>query len=258
MQSFDISETQPIRAIVETVPQLPAIPAMFLTLRHLLADPGTGTHEVAVTVQQDPAIAAKVLQLANSAAFRRGAPTASIGVAVQRLGTAVISRLVLVEGVLATHVAVARFNFPAEARAYFLASLVAEATVSAGPRDEASLAVLLCPIGKLVMIAAAPERMEQVMLRADGDGERAVTEELRLFGTTHAAVGAHLITTWGLPASVAFAVGAQYSGSASDEITAATLLATRDVRGISFAHGELTAFTTAWDRHRARLAFLES
>lgn len=258
MEAFELSETQPIRAIVQAVPQLPAIPAMFQTLRRMLADPATGTREVAVTVQQDPAISAKVLQLANSAAFRRGPPTASIEAAVQRLGAALIARLVLVEGVLATHVPVARFKFPAEARAYFLASLVAEAAVSPAARDEASLAVLLCPIGKLVMIAAAPERMEQVMIRSDGDGERAVTEELRLFGTTHAAVGAHLITAWGLPASVAFAVGTQYAGSSSDEITAATQLATRDVRGIALAPGRLTTFAAAWDRHRARLASFET
>jgi HD-like signal output (HDOD) protein len=257
MQSFELSETQPIRAIVQAVSQLPAIPAMFQTLRRLLAEPTTGTFEVAVTVQQDPAISAKVLQLANSAAFRRGAPIASIAGAVQRLGTSLISRLVMVEGVLATHHPIARFKFPAEARAYFLASLVAEAAVSPGARDEASLAVLLCPIGKLVMIAAAPDRMEQVMIRAGDDAERAVTEELRLFGTTHAAVGGHLINAWGLPPSVAFAVATQYSGSATDEITAATTLATRDVRGIAVPPGALSSFAATWDRHRTRLACLE-
>ncbi len=258
MEAFVLSETQPIRTIVQAVPQLPAIPAMFQTLRRLLADPSAGTHEVAVTVQQDPAISAKVLQLANSAAFRRGAPTASIDAAVQRLGASLISRLVLVEGVLATHAPVVRFKFPAEARAYFLASLVAEASVSPGARDEASLAVLLCPIGKLVMIAASPERMEQVMIRAGDDGERAITEELRLFGTTHAAVGGHLIGTWGLPASVAFAVATQYTGTSSDEITAATTLAARDVRGLPLAPGQLTSFAATWDRHRARLASFDA
>jgi HD-like signal output (HDOD) protein len=258
MEAFELSESQPIRAIVQAVPQLPAIPAMFQTLRRLLADPTTGTHEVAVTVQQDPAISAKVLQLANSAAFRRGAPTASVGVAVQRLGTSLISRLVMVEGVLATHHPIARFKFPAEARAYFLASLVAEAAVSPEARDEASLAVLLCPIGKLVMIAAAPERMEQVMIRAGDDAERAIMEELRLFGTTHAAVGGHLINAWGLPANVAFAVASQYDGCPTDETTAATTLAARDVRGIAVSPGALSSFAATWDRHRARLAFVES
>lgn len=258
MEAFELSDTQPIRAIVQAVPQLPAIPAMFQTLRRLLADPTTGTLEVAVTVQQDPAISAKVLQLANSAAFRRGAPIASVAAAVQRLGTSLISRLVMVEGVLATHVPVARFKFPAEARAYFLASLVAEAAVSPAARDEASLAVLLCPIGKLVMIAAAPDRMEQVMILAGDDAERAITEELRLFGTTHAAVGGHLINAWGLPASVAFAVTTQYTGSVSDEITAATTLATRDVRGMRVMPGSLSTFAATWDRHRARLAFVET
>ncbi len=253
-----MSESQPIRAVVQAVPQLPAIPAMFQTLRRLLADPSTGPHEVAVAIHQDPAISAKVLQLANSAAFRRGAPTASIDTAVQRLGTALISRLVLVEGVLATHVPIARFKFPAEARAYFLSSLVAEATVSPAAGDEASLAVLLCPIGKLVMIAAAPEKMEQVMIRADGDAARAVTEELRLFGTTHAAIGGHLIETWGLPANVAHAVATQYSGTSSDEVTAAVMLATRDVRGIPLAADQLATFAAAWERQRTRLASFDA
>lgn len=258
MEAFEASESQPIRTVVQAVPQLPAIPAMFQTLRRLLADPATGQHEVAVAIQQDPAISAKVMQLANSAAFRRGAATASIDTAVQRLGAALISRLVLVEGVLATHVPVARFKFPAEARAYFLSSLVAEATVSPAAGDEASLAVLLCPIGKLVMIAASPEKMEQVMIRAEGDAERTLAEELRLFGTTHAAVGGHLIEKWNLPASVAHAVATQYSGTPSDEITSAVALATRDVRGIELASGHLASFAAAWDRQRGRLASFDA
>lgn len=258
MDTSQVSESQPIRAVVQAVPQLPAIPAMFQSLRRLLADPTSDNHEVAVTIQQDPAISAKVLQLANSAAFRRGPVTASIDIAVQRLGSTLISRLVLVEGVLATHVPVARFKFPAEARAYFLASLVAEATVSPAVGDEASLAVLLCPIGKLVMIAAAPEKMEQVMLRADGDGARAVTEELRLFGTTHAAVGGHLIETWGLPQSVAHAVATQYAGTSTDEITAAVMFATRDIRGTAVPAGHLATFAAAWERQRKRLASFDA
>lgn len=246
-----------VRAIVKAVPQLPVVPAMFQELRRLLADPASDARHVAVTVQQDPSISAKVLQLANSVAFRRGAPIANIEAAVMRLGTSLISRLVMVEGVLATHHPVARFKFPEEARKYFVASLVAEAVVSPALRDEAALAVLLCPIGRLVMIAADPERMELVMLRAEDDAERLLAEELRLFGATHAEVGGYLIAGWGLPPAVGRAVGQQYEPLEDDEISAATQLANRDVRGIAVTLPSVAAFAAAWDRHRARVAFLE-
>lgn len=245
--------------IVKAVPKLPVVPAMFQRLRSLLAAPDTDLREIAATVQQDPSISAKVLQLANSVVFRRGMPIANIDAGVMRLGTATISRLVMIESVLATHYPVAKFKFPEEARRYFMASLIAESVVRRQDRDEASLAVLLAPIGRLLMMAASPAKMEKVMAKADS-GEKMIVEELRMYGTTHAAVGAHLIRAWGLPPRVADALLMQHDPTRvaeTDEVGQAILHANRDIRGVP---KELppTAFAASWDRHKARAAFLEA
>lgn len=258
MEAFELDEGKAVTAIIKSVPKLPVVPAMFHTLRRLLADAGADLREIGATVQQDPGIAAKVLQLANSVVFRRGAPIANIEAAVMRLGSAAISRLVMVESILATNFPVARFKFDEEARRYFMASLVAECVASPPLRDEASLAVLLCPIGRLIMMAADPERMERVMMNAGTDTERMLVEERVYYGTTHAAVGAHLIATWGLPSSVARAVARQFdphAASEDDEVVTAAVLANRDIRGMpSAAPG---AFVASWERHKARVAFVD-
>ena len=199
-------------------------------------------------VRQDPSLAAKILQLANSSFFFRGANTTDVQTAVARLGVSQLSHLVLVEGLMANGI-VEDPAYAADVRRCFRASLVAEVRRPPPHRDEAALAVLLCPIGRAVMIAADPEGVAIAAEVMTSEHLTQAEAERRVFGTCHAAVGGHLIALWGLPLAVSRAVRLQHRLDTfvpGEELYAAMLLANGTVDPAI----ELTA---AWQLQRTRL-----
>jgi HD-like signal output (HDOD) protein len=75
--------------------QPPLLPAVALELVQLSSDPTTPMSKVRALVESDPFIAAKVLRLAQSAMYTRGAPVGSLDEAMARLGLRTLSDLFL-------------------------------------------------------------------------------------------------------------------------------------------------------------------
>lgn len=75
--------------------QPPLLPAVALELVQLSSDPSTPMSKVRHLVQSEPLIAVKVLQLAQSALYSRGAPVHSLDDAMARLGLKNLSDLFL-------------------------------------------------------------------------------------------------------------------------------------------------------------------
>lgn len=75
--------------------QPPLLPAVALELVRLSSDPATPMHKVGSLVRSEPLIAAKVLQLAQSAMYTRGAAITSLDDAMARLGLKNLSDLFL-------------------------------------------------------------------------------------------------------------------------------------------------------------------
>ena len=66
--------------------KLPSMPDVAVRVRLLAQDEGTGISEIAKVVQADPAIATRLIQAANSAAYRGAKPVDTIREAITRLG----------------------------------------------------------------------------------------------------------------------------------------------------------------------------
>jgi putative nucleotidyltransferase with HDIG domain len=164
-------------------------------------------------VAQDLGIAAKLLQMANSAlvGLRRTATTPNQ--AVRILGADLTRTLVLAADVFS------RYN-PSSLRPFSIEALwehsrtVAE-TAGAIAQDqradervarEAALAGLLHDIGRLMLASqlAGPYKDVLNLIRLEN---LSVSEaERRVLGTTHAEVGAYLLGLWGLPDALVEAV----------------------------------------------------
>src|SRR5688572_22322572 len=80
--------------------ELPTLPVMMLQVQKALANEMTGLRELAAIIERDPALASRLLRVANSAAFTRGEPVTSIGTAVGRLGLGHVRSLCLAVGVV--------------------------------------------------------------------------------------------------------------------------------------------------------------
>lgn len=74
--------------------ELPGSPRLLIELGAVLNDPDTDTRDVTDLLKQDPPLAARLIRIANSAAYGRAEPVASTEDAVSYVGFAEIHRLV--------------------------------------------------------------------------------------------------------------------------------------------------------------------
>jgi len=75
---------------------LPSIPDTVIAVRKVLQDPESDTAEVCRTMSRDPALAARVLRVANSAAFGGLGACNSLQSAIVRLGNTLVDNVMLV------------------------------------------------------------------------------------------------------------------------------------------------------------------
>jgi HD-like signal output (HDOD) protein len=215
-------EDADLRALLGGIDALPSPPAVLLELQAALGKPRTDALAVARIVEQDGALTAKLLQLANSALFgasrsMSAGTVASVVDAVVLLGLATVQQLALVEGVFSAFVGRTREEelgcSPALLRrhATLVAHLAAGLMTSRQAAQEAYVAGLLHDVGKLIL-AWRGWRSSPVWtgspLPAEARRRRLPVwqVELERHGTTHAEIGAYLLGCWGLPRAVVEAV----------------------------------------------------
>ena len=195
---------------------LPSRPGVHTQITSILADPGWEPDHIALAIESDIAITAKVLQLANSAFFGIGRTVTSVRDAVVYLGVETIKSLTLMAEAFGklTPDHLEAFSFEQFQRHAMLVARVAGAILPPGrSQQEAITAGLLHDIGKLVLIADDPAEWNELN---DLAVERhiplhEVEEEVQ--GVTHAATGAYLLSLWGLPDGVVEAVAHHHDPS---------------------------------------------
>jgi HD-like signal output (HDOD) protein len=199
-----------VQAIVGRIRQLPARPQVFSRLQVAMARPQTSARDVARIISDDTALTVKVLQLANSAFFRRGRRISNIEQAVQYLGFQTVRNLVMCAEVFARwpgrmrHAAVDLEDLQMHAQR---TAAIAQA-LAAGSRwaDDAVLAALLHDLGYWVLIQECPRELEQAIELALAAGISLTQAEYEILGASHAEIGAYLLAIWGLPYPVVEAV----------------------------------------------------
>lgn len=195
---------------VGSMRELPAMPRTYLDLTKALGDADVSLDQVAKIVEQDVAVAAKLLQLVNSAFFGLSREVTNVRMAVSYLGVDVLKSLVLTIGVFrsfedasAVHgFSVDRF----QGHAYLTAKIASALPTPAHLKDMTSLAALLHDVGKLVLAARMPAHFARVLGVAGQQGRPVYEVEQDLMGVTHAEIGAYLLGLWGLPWPVVEAV----------------------------------------------------
>jgi HD-like signal output (HDOD) protein len=138
--------------------QVPPYPAVALRLQRILARQNYGLAEVAETIAADPALAAKVLGVANSALYRGGEDITSLPRAVNRLGARVVSA-VAVAASIGTSATQAGALFDVKYRVWRRSITCALACQKLAPlrgldANEAFLTGLIHGFGRSVAVAA--------------------------------------------------------------------------------------------------------
>lgn len=180
------------RSVART--SLPSIPRVYVELVREMKSPDVTADSVAKIVSGDPAIAAKLLQIVNSAFFASASQIRTIRDAVVRLGFRTIRNLAMAAGVFdRTGSVPADLMESLRSHSLEVAQLASAFGGSIEDRDEAFLAGLLHDLGVLVMIKARPESINDLR------GPRDVARERIVYGISHDELGAYLLSLWGLP-----------------------------------------------------------
>ncbi len=191
--------------MVGKVNRLPSPPKSYWALTHALDDPESTVAGVVRIIESDPSMAAKLLQIANSAYFGSGRRISSIEPAVVLLGLDLVRTLAL-----AAHVFQLGDGLPGSVAAAlgrvrdhsFMVARVARVLANGAERgEELFTSGLLHDIGHVVVAVTQPEAFIAVEA-ARRAGKRSGESERRIVGATHADIGAYLLGLWWLPSGI--------------------------------------------------------
>jgi len=196
---------------------LPVIPQILVQLIDLCNQENIDLQAVAELVKKDAALAAKVLQLCNSAFIGARSAFADVTQAVIYLGADTVRNLALSVSIQQVFrrmesnglLNLDRFWYHSYENA-ILAQRVAEATGYANP-SEAYLAGLVHDLGKLLMWMAFPGKYAPLLLKGvPCQGGRLAFLEQEKLHINHCEAGAWLLRQWGLSSQISDAVRAHH------------------------------------------------
>jgi putative nucleotidyltransferase with HDIG domain len=242
----------PTLEAIETL-ELSALPGALLQFMRAVSRDDAAMERVAELVRAEPALAARILSVANSAAFRSGGALHTVQQSLQVLGVRVLRSLA---ACLAVQQAFGRFAAaqPEDLAGFWrhslfvaeLAQAIASESGGAEP-EEAYLAGLLHDIGELLLLGGLGARYGALLDRADDESSLAVVERQAL-ATDHAAVGAWLVAQWRLPSFMSDAVLLHHQPAQAmvdaDDLTRTVWAAHAAVTIAAYAAPELSGFDT--------------
>lgn len=193
------------------VDKFPGMPGAAVKLLALVDDPGVSVPQIESILRQDPGLTANLLRLANSAYFGIPSKVGSVRQALILLG---LKRLVQMVIATCTSAILDRtvpgYDLPAgELWRHSLAvSVAAEGLVRVLKLDAAEeifTAALLHDIGKIVLGQFVQDDYAKIALALE-QGLAFETAESIVFGTTHAEIGAQVLSKWSFPEGIVQAV----------------------------------------------------
>ncbi len=196
------------REIIADLKRVPELPVSVSRLLAVINDERHGLHDIVTIVRHDAVLTARVLKVANSAAYALPVPVTTIDRAVPVLGESMIIGITLAESVAALHHRKLD-GYAAETGSLWrhdLLTAVAARRLArfAHKAVEADLAFtcgLLHDLGKAVLSAHLAGVVTEVLARLEREDETSYLDaEAGLLGTTHAEVGLALARRWRLPA----------------------------------------------------------
>jgi putative nucleotidyltransferase with HDIG domain len=201
----------------------------------LLSNPETPMHRIRSAIERDPAFVARLLHVANSAAYRPNRPCCSIEEAVARLGSKNVFDIVVGVAALGT------FNSLTSAGKRIRDHLVGVAAIArllgiewgGGQAGAAFTCGLLHDIGKLLLIQVGEVNYDALPTALLDRADRSHLYELPLLGYDHSTLGCYVLEHWRLPDSVANVVLSHHDPDASgrfgpDERQCVTLVRAAD------------------------------
>ncbi len=197
--------------IFSKIKQLPVIPKLLHELMQNFSDDNSRIEDIAKKIAMDQVISAKVLKMANSAAYRRGAEITSIEQAVIRLGFNALRSLVVASGLMTSFRTPANFDKNKFWVDNFQVATIAKALAGDCRNIEPETAftcALLHNIGELLIQSALPEEASLINMSISRGSSR-IDAQREMLGYDYSQVGAELARRWSLSDTFVRAIAQQ-------------------------------------------------
>ncbi len=196
--------------LVQDTHTLFSLPDVALRINELIDRPDTQAADLAEVILCDPALAARLLRLINSAYYALPHPVDTVSQAIYLIGQRELRDLVmttstvnLFKGLPPEQVNMEQFWFHSIACGIAARELARRCRLPEGER--LFLAGLLHGVGKLVFYSQCAGRYREVLQQV-AQGGNAMAAERQVFGFTYAEVSAALLQHWRLPERLWMAV----------------------------------------------------
>ncbi len=224
---------------VHKIESLPPLPAIALNIQSIANAPNASAIDVGKALRCEPAIASRILRVANSSFYGGNQKVTQISRAVVMLGSRAIRNLVL--GLcMRNTLAPSAENVGHHATLWRHSIAVAAVCDRIGrrlgfkPPEEAFLAGLLHDAGKLAMVGVDPNFISELFSKRLSETEN-LDAEREHFGLDHAEAGRQILAKWGLPESLCQVAGRHHASTIAidddaDRLVAITIVANDMVR----------------------------
>lgn len=205
-----------LQKAMNRVREISSLPEVTARIVEVVEDPRSTAQDMHEIVKHDPALAAKVLKVVNSAFYGLPSQIASLDRAIVMLGLSAVKNIALAASL-------SRLFSPGPISARFVGRdlwthcisvgvctrLLAQA--SFGRVEEAFVAGLVHDIGLLVEFQLFPDKLKAVAERCDAQPQDFLAAEHELIGGDHQAFGAALAAKWKFPLGLRCAVSRHHN-----------------------------------------------
>jgi HD-like signal output (HDOD) protein len=203
--------------LIQVAQELPAAPRLLVELGQMIRNSRTDSRDVVALLRQDPGLVARIIRMANSAAYARAEPAASLEEAVAGIGFREVHRLV--GAVAATQLADQKLplygvdGVRLRENALFVAVNMEELAEECGEEPRSCYTVgLLRSIGKMVLELLGKREPTTQTFAASQEG--AIDDwEKKTWGITNCEVAEKILVHWRLPHETVIAIKHHYRPS---------------------------------------------
>ncbi len=227
----ELLRSEPLARLIGRMQQIPTLSTLYARIVEEFYKPDYSLAKVGELVSQDLGIAARLLQVANSALIGLRRPATTPAQAVRVLGGEWTRNLVLAADLFSRYKPqdLKPFSIDAlwehsQAVAHLAARIAQREHYGERIVRDAAVAGLFHDIGQLVLVHQLPDTYRQVLDCARREQRPLAEVEQEILGATHAEVGAYLLGMWGLSDTLIEAVAWHHQplacpGTTTDALT---------------------------------------
>ena len=186
--------------IEKNIETIPTLESSKMRLFNILQDENTNAPQVETVLSSDPAMAAKIIKLANSPFYRHSQQTLGMRQSLLTIGLDMVKCIVLSMAVMESFGRNGQHAVRLWRHSYATALMALSLCADTKEKDALFTGALLHDLGRMVFLFKAPEKYIALF---DAEGNRPdIGLEQDVFQTDHTIIGEAVATRWHLPPEI--------------------------------------------------------